>query len=132
MRWGVEGGQRPAKPKLQLESFSCKAELPIRRDFFAVAYMDSLASADCRGRRRSRRRAGSANSTSIRGEPTKRSPYRSFRAIHPPSQDCRFQAGRGSGEDDPAKVEGNGRMGSQTAGRRAKKSTTEAKVFDKL
>jgi hypothetical protein len=61
--------------------FSCKAELPIRRDFFAVAYMDSLASADCRGRRRSRRIAGSANSTSIRGEPTKLSPYRSLRTI---------------------------------------------------
>jgi hypothetical protein len=47
MRWGVEGGHRPVKSKLQLESFSCKTELPIRRDFFAVAYMDSLASADC-------------------------------------------------------------------------------------
>jgi hypothetical protein len=45
MRWGVEGECRPVKSKLQLESFSCKAELPIRRDFFAVAYMDSLASA---------------------------------------------------------------------------------------
>ncbi|MDR1540167.1 MAG: hypothetical protein LBU32_19635, partial [Clostridiales bacterium] len=45
MRWGVEGEQRPVKSKLQLESFSCKIEFPIRQDFFAVAYMDSLASA---------------------------------------------------------------------------------------
>ncbi|MDR1539735.1 MAG: hypothetical protein LBU32_17395 [Clostridiales bacterium] len=78
---GVEGGHRPVKSKLQLESFSCKAEFPIRRDFIAVAYMDSLASADCRGRRRSRRRRGPAKTTGICGEPTKRSPYRSFRAI---------------------------------------------------
>jgi hypothetical protein len=55
-----------------------------------------------------------------------------FGQFHPPSQDGGFQAGRGSGEDDPANVEGNGRMGSQTAGQRAKKSTQEAKVFDKL
>jgi hypothetical protein len=47
MRWGVEGEYRLIKSKLQLESFSCKTELPIRQDFFAVAYMDSLASADC-------------------------------------------------------------------------------------
>jgi hypothetical protein len=47
MRWGVEGEYRLIKSKLQLESFSCKTELPIRQDFFAAAYMANLASADC-------------------------------------------------------------------------------------
>ncbi|MDR1539049.1 MAG: hypothetical protein LBU32_13840, partial [Clostridiales bacterium] len=55
-----------------------------------------------------------------------------FGQFHPPSQDGGFQAGRGSLEDDPANVEGNGRMGSQIAGLRAKKSTPEEKIFDKL
>jgi hypothetical protein len=53
MRWGVEGEHRPVKSKLQLESFSCKTELPIRQDFFAVAYIglveeDFSSAAPCR------------------------------------------------------------------------------------